>query len=279
MSQPEQNAYASGQPEPYVAVRLDQWAARAYWTPAEIAALSLGKHPWSLNDTRAKDHLGNWFTWEFWERRDVFTRAAETGLISWQCPPNKAVELLKQLGIPFPDGMEEAVERFHPILNWAEAFDAVLKWAKENQAELQRQLAHHQAALESSQRDSLDAEAWQEKALALIEKLIAENDEVTARLEAMESSVSDAAVPDAFAANDNDGELPPKLQKSYDVMLAAMAIFGYGFDPASERSDIGTVVAGDIASIGEKLSPPVTAKHVRDACGRLGIKKRPDAKE
>lgn len=279
MSQHEQNASASAKQDPYLDARLDQWAARDYWTPSEIAALSLGKHPWSLSDDRSKHHLQSWYTWEFWERRDVFCRAAEIGRIPWQCPPNKALELLKQRRIPFVTGLEEAVDCFHPILNWEEGFAAVLKWAKETQTEHQRQLADHQAALESAQRESLDAEAWQEKALALIDKLIAENDEVNQRLEMMQSAVSSVESPDAHAANDNEDALPPKLQTSYDWMLAAAAIYGYGFDPASERSDIGTQIAGDIASIGGKLTPPVASSHVRGACKRLGITKRPDAED
>jgi hypothetical protein len=155
-----------------------------------MAALSLGKHPWSLNDERSTAHLDSWYTWEFWERRDVFMRAAETGLIDWQCPPNTALEYMKQRGIGFEPDLEEIVGRFHPVVNWEEAFDSVLRWAKENQAEHQRQLAHHLAALESAQRDSLDAAAWQDKALALIEDLTAENQEVSARLEQMESTVA-----------------------------------------------------------------------------------------
>lgn len=279
MSQPVQSPSANGSSDPYSKARFDQWAARAYWTPAEIAALSLGKHPWSLCDARANEHLENWFTWEFWERRDVFARAAEMGRISWQCPPNKAVEYLKQLGIPFAPGLEEAVQRFHPLMNWEEACETVLRWAKKTQTEHQQQLADHQTALATAQRETLDAAAWQEKALALIEELIAENDAVTQRLETMESAVSSAEPTGDLAANDNDDALPPKLQTSYDWIVAAAAIYGYGYDPAADRSDIGTQIAGDIANIGGSLTPPVASNHVRGACKRLGITKRPDAQD
>lgn len=279
MIEPEQGASDRGESDPYNNVRLDQWAARAYWTPSEIAALSLGKHPWSLNDEICKDNLDSWFTWEFWERRDVFRRAAETGLISWQCPPNKAVELLKHLGIPFVSGLEAAVVRLHPVVNWEDAFLGVLKWAKENQADHQRQLADHQAALEEAKRDRLDSDALRAKAVKFIVKLVTENKEVTARLEQMETGVTKAPSTDSFAANDNEDLRPPKLQKSHDMMIAGMAIYGYGFDPASKKSDIGTVISSDIAGIGQNLTPPVVAKHVRDACKRLGISKRPDAEE
>lgn len=270
MTHHEQNASAS----PYFDARLDQWAARDYWTPSESAAVSLGKHPWSLNDDRSKDHLDSWYTLEFWERRDLFIRAAEVGRIPRKCPPNKALELLKQRGIPFVAGLEEAVSRFHPVINWEQGFCAVLKWVKENQ----HQLADHKAALEAAQRDSSDFAVWQAKAHALIEELIAENDAVTARLEEMEAAVGSVAAPETAAANDNAIEkLSPKERYSKDIMLAAMAIEGYAFDPASPKSKIGSEIAEDAAKLGLELTPPVASKHIRDACKRLRIEKRPDA--
>ncbi len=279
MSSPDRATLAGNQSDPFVDASFHKWAMRAYWTPAEIAALSLGKHPWSLNEERGEAHRDSWISWEFFERDDIFTRAAEKGLISWECSPPKAIEFMKQRGISYPALLEEAVSRLHRLVNWEQAYSDVLAWAKANQLEHQRQLAEYQTALEGVLDDYFNSEAKLKEAIALIKDLIAENAEVTQRLEQMEASVSAPQASETRAANDNDGDLPPKLRKSYEVMIAAMAIFGYGFDPASEKSDIGTDLAGDIAKLGKELTPPVVANHVRACCKRLGITRRPDQAE
>jgi len=275
------NESATGQQiDPYDAADLNKWAARAYWTPAEIAALSLGKHPWSLNRESFDKHPHSWFSLEFLERLDVFVRAAETNQISWQCPPNGAVEFMERLGMPFVSGLKEQVERFHPIKDWEAAFNGVLSWARANQLSWQAELAKHRDALAAAHRDSGEFEIWRDKAETFIQRLMAENREVSRQLAELQAASDESQSGRPIAANDNQGEtLSPKERHSKDMMIAAMAIVGYSFDPASKRSAIPAELAGDIASIGFSLTPEVTAKHIRDACRRLGISARPDQQD
>ena len=275
------NESATGQQiDPYYAADLNKWAARAYWTPAEIAALSIGKHPWSLNRESFDKHPHSWFSLEFLERLDVFVRAAETNQIAWQCPPNAAVEFMDRLSMPFVSGLKEQVERFHPIIDWEASFNEVLSWAKSNQLALQAELDEYRNALEAAHRDSGEFEIWRDKAEIFIQRLLAENREVSSQLEELQAASDESQSGRNMAANDNESEsLSPKERHSKDMMIAAMAIVGYSFDPASKKSAIPAELSSDIASIGFSLTPEVTGRHIRDACRRLGISERPDRQD
>lgn len=94
--------------------------------------------------------------------------------------------------------------------------------------------------------------------------------DVPAEARTLDEAIRGVSKPSAEAVS-------PKLQKSSDMMIAAMSIFGYGFDPAKKKSDIGRELADDIARLGLNLTPQVCSAHVKEACARLGIKTLPDA--
>lgn len=261
--------------DPYKAASFDKWAARAYWTPSEMAALSLGKHPWSLNEWTCGEYPDSWYSNEFLERYDVFLRAAEIGELARQCPPNSAIEYLEKMGIPYVTKLAETVARFRDITDWASAFNVLLDWTKEENARWNKVLAEQREALKKAQANNAWYDVWSDKVLVLLDQLVDENEVKTARLVELEVVAARLDKQGSeVAANDNTcNQIPAKERTSLDMMIAAMAIKGYCFDPESKRSTVPAEIAEDIAQLNYSLSNETIAKHVRGACERLGLSK------
>ncbi len=265
--------------DPFEPADANRWAARVYWTPDEIAALSLGKCPWSLNRGTVAGFVSNWFSVEFCHRWDILCRAVHMGCLPERCPPNRAIEWLNEAGIPCDEALIQEVNKRHPIVDWMHAYHQSRASYERNQAEMRdiveryRQ-AHAEAYNAAATLARQCGDHWE-----LIEQLLEREHELAARVFELQTRCS-ASDDDSAAENDNSrDEIAPKKQTSLDWMIAGLAIEGYGYDPASPRSPIPRDIESDIAKVGGSLGAETISKHIRDACKRLGIKKRPDAED
>jgi len=91
------------------------WAKVAFWSPDEIAALSLGYDPTdaSLDSYKGRNWAGR--LEELDHRKRAARRAAEAGQIGEQCAPNEAIEWMDKYDIDFPEALRVAVNEYYPI--------------------------------------------------------------------------------------------------------------------------------------------------------------------
>lgn len=262
--------------DPFLWANLNRWAARAYWTTDEAAALSLCKDPRSLNLARIENEMASPYAIEFLDRMDTIRRAAEVGQIGWKCPPNQVIEWFDQYGMPYAEMLKSEVEKFYPVTHWRNAFFGLLAYSNGERERSEARLAQYEAALNSANEDSASYESWRDEALQFMRDLAQDNEEMRRRLDEMVAEQEQRAPFDPPAANDNcDEVLSPKERTSKDCMIAAMAIYGYGFDPAAKSSPIPGEIAGEIANLRYSLTPETISGHIRTSFKRLGITERP----
>lgn len=265
----------SEQLDPFAWANLNRWAARAYWTPAEIAALSLFKDPRHLNLEHALQHIQNDFAFEYVERLDVAFRAAEMSHIPFKCPPNIAIEWLDKMGIGDTSLLKAEVGKFHPVTDWKLVFKQFVEASYERSQELQAAIENHQKALQQANMEKQTSEARSKQLEKFVQQLARSNDELCVELQEMEQQLIECEQDDHIPANDNSADLNPKSERSKDLMIVAMAIVGYKFDPAAARSTVPKEIEDDIARLGKSLTSETCAKQLRSACESVGITKDP----
>ena len=277
MSKADFQSQTSGAADPFLWADFTVWVKRPYWTPQEIAALSLGKDPWSLNIYSCRVELPCRFSWSFLHLLDILQRAIQFGQLPEMCRPSVAIEYLDRFEIECDDELRQEVDRVHRVMDWQAFCRSYMEASKAQKADLTAKIESYRAAWEDAQTRAETALRQYSEILTLVRQLRQSDQEKARRLADLEANKRAETETNPIAANDNcDEELTPKERTSKDRMIAAMAIMGYGFDPANERSPIPADIAGDIAHIGQKLTPEIVAKHIRNACKRLGISVRPD---
>jgi hypothetical protein len=235
--------------DPFTWANFNRWAARAYWTPQELAALSLSKDPRSLNLEQCQSEFMSPYCIEYIDRHDTIRRACEVEQIAWRIAPNKGVEWMKRYGMPFPPKLAEEVNRFYPVTNWEHAFYGVLGWAKQQQDELLEQIEHHQSALEMAQSDSAYFETWKGEALAFMRDLVAHNKTMSEKIEEMEKVCSDMDSGEAISAS-NDNEAGASATDPRRYHSALRVIFGMAADKfhLAAEGELGKSTATNVQS-------------------------------
>lgn len=71
-------------------------------------------------------------------------------------------------------------------------------------------------------------------------------------------------------------EITPLKLKSYELMIAGMAVFGYAFDPSKKQSKANKDIADDIARLGHELTPETIRNHLKTICKKHEIHSRPE---
>ena len=112
-SQPEgRNALSGYSYDRFYRAKFDRWVTRAYWLPHEVAALSMGYDPRSLNLKALSEKKADpEVALEFLDRIDVVRRAIEVEQLDVQSTPRAAFDWLAYHGIPFPEELKKFVER------------------------------------------------------------------------------------------------------------------------------------------------------------------------
>jgi len=70
-------------------------------------------------------------------------------------------------------------------------------------------------------------------------------------------------------------DVTPLKLKSYELMIAGMAVVGYTFDPSKIQSKANNEIADDIAKLGHDLTPETIRKHLKAICKKFEIQSRP----
>lgn len=76
--------------------------------------------------------------------------------------------------------------------------------------------------------------------------------------------------------SDLNEEVPPLKLKSYELMIAGMAVVGYTFDPSKKQNKANNDIADDVAKIGPQLTPETIRNHLKSICRKYEIHSRPD---
>ena len=242
--------YAHDAEDAFYFANFNRWAARAYWTCDELAALSLGKDPRSLNLEKCCNRTGA-IVFEFLDRLDTIRRACEVAQIQWKMQPNIGIEWLLKFQVPFDPQLATEVDRFYKVLDWRNAFLGLWHDSSERVSELNEQIEHYRIALDDIAEQQAVSAALEQAAISRIASLIAQKAEMAERLSSIEGQrvLTSNDVAEA-ACNDNEpGE--PIDRRRYNSALRMI----YGMARAKFHLDSGgPAEAGAAAKIESALA-------------------------
>ena len=76
--------------------------------------------------------------------------------------------------------------------------------------------------------------------------------------------------------SDQHDEVAPLKLKSYELMIAGMAVVGYTFDPSKKQSKANKEISDDVAKVGGEITPETVRNHLKSICKKYEIHSRPD---
>jgi hypothetical protein len=234
---------------------LGHWTKLPVWTLDEVVSLSLGKNPdlidWDLVELYRDDIP---LAKELWDRRRLVHRYKEIGRLSDTVFPNDFIEWAHHTETDLPSALKDAV-----AARWQQAVD----W---------RQLCYDQKAYYDelvgkwkSACDAIDGER---------QELAAKVSSLLTAIEVRDHSVSqlrecqhllEGAYGEARgkAEVDPDRPLHTKERDSLLKIAIGLAVRGYGYDPAENRSPAVNQMIDDMADAGISLSVDTLRKFLR----------------
>lgn len=206
-----ENPSASQTRADYTPPDCGYWARCDFWTPKELAALSLGYDPNVIEYYAAKhrDPLDN-VQIRYSRVCELAFRSVQADNLPSRISPEVGLEWLQHKRLTVSDDLLQCVDEY-------------LSLEKPNETE------------DSTCHDS------------------------TSRNSAK------AYTSDYCAANDNQ-LANPKSQKSKNILIATLAIQGYGYDPRKKRTNIIAEIVDDIIDLGLNMTDDTVRAHLKEAC-------------
>ncbi len=270
MSDFDQNdkQFKSGSEREYPPPDYGFFARMDYWKPEELAALALGYLPEQLvHEVANQRNIYDQRQRNFLRIHSLILRSIEVGKLQATIRPDLGLEWLVSKEIPFAQALRDEVYRFHPLCNSQKLIGhlfARLQSLDAEIAELDYELTERSdehsrvtAAWGSLAEDMMTALRDAENKNAL---LSAENSNLRDKIEKLEAR--------SLETNDNEQEYPKAL-RSKNILIATMAVKGYGFDPNAARSSVPSEIANDAAYVGLSISNEIVKKHISQICAAL----------
>lgn len=226
---------------PGASADFDHWSKAAYWSLEEAAALSFGKAPEVVNSASLQPfQRASPFPKRYARLLDLARRASIRRTLYDPCQPILFVKWAEQNDIEFPAALaEKVISRSGSYIDWKQEYEKLEPLLGEWQkmcAELGKTIDACHAEIES-----LTAELLQLRA---------------------EAAAASVAPPP---------EKPQSTRERIGMLkvIYAMAIRGYGIDPAAKRSKLVPEIAGDLAREGLSLSDDTIRRYIKEACDLL----------
>jgi hypothetical protein len=234
---------------------FEYWAKLPFWTLEEAIALSLGKNPdlvdWELIQIyRDVSPLAK----EFWDRRRLAHRHQMTERLPEAIPLSDFIEWAHQTETDIPIALEEAVSaRWQQAVDWKQLFydqkayydDHIAKW--------------------KSLCEGLHAE--RQELAAIVSSLataIEQRDQSITQLRECWLLLEVARGEDESKVDvEPDKPLHTKERESLLKIVIGLAVRGYGYNPAENRSPAFKQMIDDMADVGISLSVDTLRKFLR----------------
>jgi hypothetical protein len=214
------------------------WSKAVHWTLDEAIALSFGKAPERVTWESVKPYVQvSAFALQYQRRRDLARRAVAWKQLFDPVLPGIFMAWAKRNDFAVPPELETAVaSRGVQVADWKTMFEDLKNKFEE----------HHEKWMEiCDQKDNL------------IENLRQQEQDLEARLE---SATAAAPAEKALGTRERDSLLK---------LVIGMAVAGYGYDPATSRSERPSEIAGDLATVGVPLDADTVRKWLKAAAELL----------
>ena len=248
---------------------FDFWAKASYWTPGEIAALSLGKNPnqFSLADCEVRSHIYP-LCREYLERAMLIARAVETEQLFERNIPGFALAWLDHWKIHYPKQLKEAVESIgHHVADWKQRYLDVSKRARELEAYLQETLGRHDTTLESLRQEITHYENWKQQALIVLSEQADDVDAKEKEIAALTSQLEQMKI---------NGTIPPtgkslsiREQNNLLKIVKSIAVQKYRYDPKAEKSPATANILSALELQGFSMSADTVRKYLKMAASQV----------
>jgi hypothetical protein len=223
---------------PHVKADFAYWSKVAYWTLDEATALSFGKAPEVVDWKHVEPYTQvSPFAREYERLRQLTLRAKGAKQLSDPTYPGPYLAWAKRNEISIPAELEEAVKaRGHQIADWQSLYENLKSRSENNESEYQKLCEEH---------------------LQMINDVIAQRDDLQARLTAYESA--------SPASSAQGRPLSTRERDSLLSLIIGMAVAGYAYDPSQKRSDKTAEIAGDLEKAGVALDVDTVRKWLKEA--------------
>ena len=254
------------------------YARAAYWAPFEIAALSIGKNPNVMMqpDSLQARRLGKYLTCKlFAERIALVSRAVDAGQLFEKTTPAFAVAWMQRMQIPCPPLLGEVLQNLGmQIADWKSEHDRRVAEIRELESTLSEAVGVHAFNVQFLQERLAEKEDWQESALEVLkeqEDLIAANADYANALEA-DLTEAEAEIEELRAAQGAVDQDTPSARERNNMLkiIHAMAVKGYSYDPAAQKSKIPGEIESDMNLLGLDLSAASIRKYLKEAAQKFG---------
>ena len=223
---------------PHAKADFAHWSKVAYWTLDEATALSFGKAPEVVDWKGVEPYTQvSPFAREYERLRQLTLRAKGAKHLSDPTYPGPYLAWAKRNEISIPAELEETVKaRGHQIADWQSLYENLKSRSENNESEYQKLCEEH---------------------LQMINDVIAQRDDLQARLTAYES-----ASPTSSAQG---RPLSTRERDSLLSLIIGMAVAGYAYDPSQKRSDKTAEIASDLEKAGVALDVDTVRKWLKEA--------------
>lgn len=244
---------------------FDYWSKMTYWTLDEAIALSFGKSPNVVNQTR----LSKIFRWTspFVDEYQKTTELAKRALV-WKklydpVLPSIFIKWTTDYGIPIPSELVKQVEaRLGKAHDWQRSYKELLVSSK---AESDKMYASFLEMSEQSKGLAATCDKWKAMYSKLESTIKSERKEAITLTEKLREEILGLAAQKTVSQK-------PLQTKERDTLLKlviGMAIGGYGYDPKAKRSPTASEISDDLAKNGIALDTDTVRNWLKKAADHV----------
>ena len=245
----------------YREANFNNWAKKAFWLPEEIAALSLGKDPSSLNEFSVGEVALSNIGLEFLDISEIARRAVIAEQIPEKCPPDIAIQWMKKFDLKIPKPLEDKVGQFYPSFDWKAALYHFHDRTLEGLDGILNELN-----LGRDPEVFVGPEIFKNLCNQIVQKI---RECENSNLDDSNLISSDMSL-NAKAANDNTGpDDNTKVYQSRDKLLVGMFISKYGYDLSAKKQKAFVNVVDDLQRCGIPLTYETSKRHLLEAIDRV----------
>jgi hypothetical protein len=252
--------------KPYSPTIVGHWARASYWTPYEIAAISLAWDPryidWTFCRPNTDDALMQVY---FSDRCDIVSRAVVAGHLYDKTIPSVAIAWMERLRFGFSPELKDAVYRLGiPVADWQTLFESSTARADALEAELNETQNQHFLTIEDLETLHAEYQQLHNEAVGAcqyLEQEIADRDRRITVLEAQLEEANEALKSSKLGALTRKNTTLSKL-------VFAMGRGGYGAKGRVPDTEFVQAVLKDCEEAGVALDLKTTRSHLTDSSER-----------
>lgn len=230
----------------YAEADFDYWTKMSHWTLDEAIVLLFGKSPSVVNEKSLAKHpaTSSPFVREYERTKELANRAVAWGDLYDPVSPPLFVKWAQDKDLSVPEELAELVEARHDkIFDWKLAYDQIQEMYDELHRQSLEFRAKHGEFVESAHK--------------VIDQYKSTIEDLRAANQALQEN---SGIPKPFHTKEKESLLK---------MVIGMAVAGYAYDPAANRSPTSREIADDLATKGIQLDEDTVRRWLKEAKDHL----------